>query len=363
MAPNIELYDRLQVPVDASQDDIKKAYRKLAMKHHPDKNPDDTETFKHISHAYSILSNAKQREHYDRFGMQDGPNTMDFANLFKDIFHDMPGGLFGGMFGPPQDLPPEVVEIRVTLSEVVTGTIRHIQFEALDLCQHCSGTGAQSQSDVHACHTCGGRGCLQHSPIPFVIATSVCNSCGGRGQLVKNICGHCEGKRVVYQKRGFEAKIPPGIPNGHVTILGSKGSFDLQAGRHRDLALTFCHQIPTGYRIDGLNVHLNLHLKLEEVLCGFNKTIYPYETSMNIHAPHYVDPSKEIVLLHKGLPDAKDVSRRGNIIIHCTVGFPSDDRCIRFQEFLCKLFKQPFPIPCPAGDDIMIWKGGHPIPS
>jgi molecular chaperone DnaJ len=347
----MDLYERLGVTADASADDIKRAYRQLALKHHPDKNPDgNPETFQAISHAYSVLSDRAKRERYDQFGT-DAAEAADFSDLFKDIFTGMPGGLFDGVFGPPRTMQSETVEVPISLRDVLKGTVRHIQFEALDLCPQCSGSGAHAPSDVLQCIACSGRGHVQQSPVPFLVATMMCPSCNGRGQLVKRPCAKCNGARTGYCKRSFEAKIPIGIPNGHRVTIPAKGSFDLNAGRHRDLTLAFKYVLPADTEVRGTDVHANVTVTLEDVLCGFRKPIDVYETPLHIHCPHYINPTHTLVIVNQGLPDAKNHAKRGDLVLHFKVEYPTDDRCSRYQEFLCKLFKRPFPPAPPSKDE------------
>ena len=373
-----ELYTHLGVDPSASAEEIKRAYRKMALRLHPDKNPDDPDKFKVVTHAYSVLSDPDKRAKYDQIGEEGvssgGGDPVNFANLFRDIFQDLPHGMFGGVgggingstfvfsHGPPQFRPaaaaaaaPEVIDVGLSLTDVVKGTLRSIQFEVLDRCQGCDGTGGASAADVVTCITCQGRGQVSHSPVPFMLATMVCGSCNGRGSMVRRPCVKCQGKRLCYSKRGIEAKIPAGIPDGHVTSLEGKGSFDLSNGRYRDLVLKFNYVLPPGVRRlspGSLDVHVDVDVSLDDVLCGFDKQILVYDQPLHIHAAQYVDPAKDIVVAGRGLPDPKG-QNLGSLVIHLHVVYPEPERYTKYNEFFCKLFKRPYPSP-PAAEGAVV---------
>jgi molecular chaperone DnaJ len=359
------LYDSLGVAPDCSPEEIKKAYRKLALKFHPDKNPEDPEKFKDITQAYAVLSDPEKRRMYDVTGKQDGQDSININDLFSEIFADVPGGLFGRMgqmpggnpfvfsaniFNNPhphQQLMPDMIEIKVSLADVYNGTSQHVEYEAMDVCLQCQGTKAHSPSDIITCVTCNGAGQIQHSPIPFVVTTAICHSCQGQGQMIRRTCSKCDGQGTSYAKRVFEIKIPKGISNGHVHVLEGKGSFDQHHKKCKDMLLKFTYNPENGLSIDGeRNVRMEISISLEDILCGFNKTILIYGKSLHIHCPCYTNPEKELIIDDYGIPDTKG-KNCGKLRIKFTVTYPDDDRCVKYQEIICKVMRRPYPLEKP----------------
>jgi molecular chaperone DnaJ len=357
-----ELYDALGVSPEADQEEIRRAYKKMALKYHPDKNPEDPDKFKDITHAYAILSDDEKRAVYDASGRHDGGPSVEgpsFHNLFTEIFSDLPFGFFS--FPQQQqhtiNVRPDEIEITMSISEVYHGTVKHVEYEALELCSQCHGSCAASMSDVWTCVTCNGSGQVQNNPLPFVVTVEGCQSCGGRGRVVKRPCVRCNGEGTVYAKRAFEIRLPRGLSDGHIHTLPGKGSYDVGAKCARDMVLRFNYDFTEdGVTVDGhRNVHMTIGVGLEDVLCGFKRVLSLYGKSLSIVAPHYFDPTKTTMVPGWGLPDGKG-SSYADLHITFNVIYPNDDRCVRYQAILCKLMKRQIPQveDSSAGDTVRI---------
>jgi len=239
-----DYYEILGVEKSSSDDEIKRAYRRLAMKYHPDRNPGDAEAevkFKESAEAYEVLSDPEKRRRYDQFGHEGlrgagGPATHDFSRMNVDdifsMFNDIFGG--GGGFGGPRagrgrrqgvargyDLETEVV---LSLDEVLDGCERDVEFTRLDVCDACSGSGAEPGTEPTTCPTCQGQGRVMQAGLGgmFRIATG-CPNCGGTGQVVKDPCKECRGRGRVPLKRSISVKIPPGIHTGQAVRVREEG--------------------------------------------------------------------------------------------------------------------------------------------
>jgi molecular chaperone DnaJ len=236
-----DYYEILGVAKTADADEIKRAYRRLAMKYHPDRNPGDSEAeakFKECAEAYEVLSDDQKRKIYDQYGhagLKGAPgggathdfsrmNVEDIFSMFNDIFSGGGGGFGGGrQRGPARgyDLETEVV---LTLEDVLAGVERDVEFTRLDVCEKCTGTGAKAGSKPVQCPTCGGHGKVQQSGLGgmFRMVTN-CPACGGRGQVVKEFCDACRGKGRQPKKRTIAVKIPPGIHDGQAVRVQGEG--------------------------------------------------------------------------------------------------------------------------------------------
>jgi molecular chaperone DnaJ len=357
-----DLYDTLGVLKTATAEEIKKAFKKLAMKYHPDKAKDDNDKkvnedrFKEINEAYTVLSDDAKRQQYDMFGTYDdngGGAHMhaDLNDLFGDLFSSgMPFMNMGGdhtsfrmFFGGPQGEHPQpqehthrsqhqdVIEIAVNMTELYHGVNKNIQYDILDKCETCKGLGAKSQSDIIKCVACGGKGHIPHQMGPFMVQ-QVCHSCGGKGSMIKEgrQCPSCNGAKVKYYGRSFNLKIPQGIPNKHIYKMEGKGSYDKATNTYNDIIIIFNHFIPQEFKIDYTtnNVHMRMKITLEELLCGFKKSIKIYDEKIDIHSECYFDPSKPKKIPNKGIPFFKK-KEGGDLHIAFDIEYPSHEKELR----------------------------------
>ena len=225
-------YEVLQVSKTASEAEIKRAYRKLAMKYHPDRNPGDQaaeEKFKEITEAYEVLSDPQKRAAYDQFGhagvnQNGGMGGGGFSGAgFGDIFDDLFGDIFGTRRSrgprPGRDLQ---YDLEITLEEAVNGATVEIRIPRHEPCQQCGGTGAASKDAIKTCPTCGGAGQVQIQQ-GFFVVTQPCPNCHGAGQVISDPCRACQGEGVVETLRKLSVKIPPGVDNGDRVRLAGEG--------------------------------------------------------------------------------------------------------------------------------------------
>ena len=227
-----DFYEVLGVSNDASSSQLKKAYHRLAMKYHPDQNPDDTEAeekFKEAANAYAVLSDPDKRARYDRFGMaafESGGRAGGFGGV-DDIFSafgDMFGDFFGGgRRGRRQARGADLrIALELTFAEAVWGTTKEMDVPRHVGCETCNGTGAKPGTVAKPCGTCGGRGQVMHSQGFFMIQTT-CPDCRGEGSVLTDPCSDCRGRKVVEKTSSLSVTVPPGVDNGQQLRLAGKG--------------------------------------------------------------------------------------------------------------------------------------------
>ena len=238
-----DYYEVLGVEKAADADEIKRAYRRLAMKYHPDRNPDDAEAeakFKEAAEAYEVLSDPEKRKVYDQFGHEglrgrgaaahdfSRMNVDDIFSMFNDIFG---GGGFGGMGGARGPAGHRVArgydletEVSLTLEDVLHGCSRDVEITRLDVCETCTGTGAKPGTTPETCTTCAGRGKVQQAGLGGMFRmVSACPTCRGRGKIIKDPCPTCRGKGRSPKKRTLSVKIPAGIHDGQAVRIQGEG--------------------------------------------------------------------------------------------------------------------------------------------
>lgn len=350
------LYDVLGVPRDASCDDIKKAYRKLALKFHPDKNKDDPEAeikFKKISEAYAILSDENKKQEYDQFGTVDEiPPMPDISNLFSQMFSGANGfghDPFSFMFGGKQHVQHivETINVDVTLEEVYEGSRKTINFQIVDKCADCGGTGAiDGNQNIINCLICKGRGMYTQQLSPFMVSTSKCPACSGNGKMIKEgkQCHSCHGQKVVKTTKSMDIKLPKGIPNGHQHRSDGKGSYNESTQKYNDILLVFNYKAQADHGIHNIdnhgNIHVNINLKFEELLCGFKRSLQPYGREIIFFSTGYINPQKPYVLKGLGLPQYKK-DTIGDLIIQFMISYPEDtSKITKYKDVFMKIFRK-----------------------
>jgi DnaJ-class molecular chaperone len=358
------LYETLGITKNASQDDIRKAYRKLAMKFHPDKASEKDkktheEKFKEVNEAYGVIGDPEKRKQYDTYGTYDN-NAVNNASM-HDVFSDMFGGdffsmsgqgqsgfkmFFGGGGPQPQSHQQDVIEVEVTLTDIYKGVTKKVSYEVLDKCDTCMGTGAKSPSDVVKCMTCNGQGSIPQQMGPFLIQQG-CGSCAGRGQVIKQgrQCLMCKGERMLYYSKSFDLRIPQGVPHKHIHRMEGKGSFDPHTNKYNDMVLIFIHRIEEEYKVDyeKNDVHITLDIPLEDLLCGFVNQIQIYDEVLTIYSKSYFNPTEPFVIERKGLPVFKK-KEHGNLMIHFKIMYPlQDEKFTKYHNIFLTMFKKKQP--------------------
>ena len=343
------LYDILGVEKNASQSDIKKAYRKLALKLHPDKAgecKESEEKFKKVGDAYAILSDENKRKTYDTFGSVDGLDAgagfsaHDFGDL-SDMLGEMfgrAGNPFGGNGSPfgfnfnvrhehseRENKIINDINVNIDICDLYYCKKKKIEKEIMVECVKCKGTGADDPTQIMKCLNCDGKGhIINVMGGGMIIQKSTCRSCMGKKQMFKKKCTTCNGEKYVKQKKNFEFKIPKHLPNGHKIMNGNT-------------LFHFRYDIDPKYKLDEHNnVHLNLSLSIEELLCGFIKHIVIYEDKYRIKSDGYFNPNKKLILKEKGIYN-NGKKKNADLIMHFVVKYDNNELLYKYAEVLRKM--------------------------
>lgn len=348
MRVEIDYYEVLGVEKTSDQDTIKKAYRKLAMQFHPDKNPGDKEAeekFKVAASAYEILGNAEKRAKYDRFGhaaFQQGGgggfhNTDDIFSSFSDIFGDFFGGRQqGGARGRRSNGPARGSDLRyiceIELKEVITGLERDLEFDTEDACKECDGSGAEKGSETETCPTCRGAGQVVASQGFFSVATT-CPTCHGGGKIIRNPCKHCQGKGRVRAGRKIRVNIPAGVDNGTQLRVTGEGEGGHRGGPAGDLYVEIRVKENDRFERHGLDVLSHVEVSYVHALLGAEIEVETFEGKDKITIPHGTNSGDRIRLEKKGIPSLRG-NGRGSLYYEIAVTVPKklskeEDRLLR----------------------------------
>lgn len=351
-----DYYEILGVARDADQDTIKKAYRKLAMQFHPDKNPGNHEAeekFKEAAGAYEILSDANKRAQYDRYGHNafrggagGGGGFQDVDDIFAN-FGDIFGDLFGGGMGGggqrqrrSRNEPRRGADLRyvteVTLKDVVTGLEKEIEFDTDKNCDSCNGSGAEKGSAPVGCTTCGGSGQVVRQQGFFAMA-STCPTCQGQGTIVKNPCKPCKGKGRVSEHRKIRLNIPPGVDTGTRLRVATEGEGGYRGGQPGDLYVEIRVKEDRRFERRGEDLISALNVDYLQMLLGAEIEVPTVTGKSTLEIPKGSQPEDHIKLVGEGLPSLRG-NRRGDIYFQVTVEFP--DKLTKDEEkFLREIAK------------------------
>lgn len=348
-----DFYEILGVAKSASQDEIKKAYRKVAMQHHPDRNPGDKaaeEKFKEAAEAYEILSDADKRAQYDRFGHQafgqgrgggggfngGGMNMDDIFSNFGDIFgDDSPFGSFfgGGGGGGRRSSGGRArgvrgsnlrVKIKLNYEEMAKGASKTIKVKKYITCTTCTGSGAKDKNSVQTCGTCGGSGQVRRVQNTFLgqmQTVTTCPTCNGEGTTVVNKCTACKGDGRVYGDETVTIDIPAGVQEGMQLSLNGKGNAGERGGAYGDLIVVIEEEAHAQLHRDGLNVAFDLHISIPDAVFGTQVEVPTIDGKAKIKIPAGTQSGKIFRLKGKGFPSVNSYEK-GDQLIHVNVWTP-----------------------------------------
>lgn len=349
MAEKRDYYEVLGVEKNADADAIKKAYRKAAIKFHPDKNPGDKEAeekFKEAAEAYDVLSNEDKRARYDRFGHagMNGPgggpggfggfggaggfSMDDIFEQFGDIF----GGTFGGFGGGRGRGRQRVnrgsdvrITVRLTLKEIAEGVTKKLKLNKVVACEKCGGTGAKDKSAFTTCSQCGGSGyviTVQNSFFGRMQTQSVCPTCQGEGRVIKDKCTHCGGEGTERGDKVVEVKIPAGVAEGMALTLQGMGNAARHGGVNGDLIVVIKEEEHPDFERQGNNLVHNLNISVTTAILGGDAEVPTIDGRVRISIEPGTQSGKVMRLRGKGLPDVNG-RVRGDIIVVVDVVIPT----------------------------------------
>ena len=344
MADKRDYYEVLGVSKDADEATIKKAYRKLAKKYHPDTNPGDKEAeakFKEASEAYAVLSDSEKRRQYDQFGHAafengggGGASGFDFGDM-GDIFGDIFGSdIFGSMFGGgrsrnnngPRRGADIRVNVRITFAESVTGTSKTIDVTLKDPCSKCNGTGAKPGTHPETCSKCGGKGQVvytQQSMLGMVRNVQPCPDCNGTGKIIKEKCPDCYGTGYISSKKTIEVNIPAGIDNGQCVRIQGKGEPGTNGGSRGDLLVAVMISADPAFERDGYNIFSDVVIDYPTAVLGGEVKVKTVDGEVLYEVKPGTASGTRVRLRGKGMPTLRNKDTRGDHYITLIVDIPT----------------------------------------
>ncbi len=342
-----DYYELLEVAKNASADEIKKAYRKMAIKYHPDKNPGDKaseEKFKEAAEAYEVLSNPEKKQRYDQYGHAglggnqgfgggghgaQGFNMEDIFSQFGDIFggHFGGGSFGGGRSGRRVNRGSNLrVKVKLNLSEIANGVEKKIKVNKYVACKPCSGTGAQNGSAMNTCATCRGAGQITRMTQTILGAmqtASTCPSCGGEGKTITDKCTSCHGDGIVREEEVISINIPAGVAEGMQLSVGGRGNMGARGGVAGDLIVVIEETEDEFLKRDGMHLFYDHYITFVDATLGTQIEVPTVDGKAKVKIDAGTQSGKVLRLKGKGLPDVNSYSR-GDILVNINVWTPQN---------------------------------------
>ena len=340
---NKDYYAALGLQKGASDDEIKKAFRKLAIKYHPDKNQGDKEAenkFKEINEAYQILSDPEKKERYDRFGTVDFDGSgfggggfgggFDFSEMggFGDIFESFFGG--GGGSSRRRNGPQKGADIEerinLTFEEAVFGVEKEINIDRNENCESCKGSGAKEGTSKKTCPTCNGQGQVRvqrQTPIGSFVSTSTCSNCNGSGSVIEEPCTSCRGKGQVRKRRTIKVKIPAGVDTGNIMPLRGQGDHGINNGQPGDLYILINVAHSKQFTRKGNDIYIDTTISMGKAALGTEITVPTVDGDVKYTIPAGTQSGTLFRLKGKGIPRVNSEGR-GDQYVKVIVDIPKN---------------------------------------
>lgn len=335
MAQKRDYYDILGVQRNASPEALKKAYRKLALKYHPDKNPGDQaaeKKFKEAAEAYEVLSNNDKRKLYDQFGHEGllrnragNAQNMNVDDIFEQFSH-----VFGGrnFFNRESQRVRRGTDLRITLKlslqEVATGTTKKIKIKRYNTCDTCGGRGAKDARSVTQCSNCKGTGQIQrvvNTMLGGMVTASVCTTCAGEGEIVTTPCATCQGEGRTLQSETLSIQIPAGVSHEMQLSMTGKGHAPVRGGTPGDLLVTIEEKEDEHLKRDGNHVHYQLYISMVDAALGSEAEVPTLGGKAKVKIPAGTQSGKTLLLRGKGIKDIHGYGT-GDQLVHVQVWTP-----------------------------------------
>ncbi|TCS43243.1 molecular chaperone DnaJ [Reinekea marinisedimentorum] len=309
-----DYYETLGLSKGVDEKEIKKAYRRMAMKYHPDRNPDDKEAetkFKEVNEAYEVLSDSQKRQAYDQFGHAGvdgqggfgghGAGAGSFSDIFGDVFGDIFGGGGGGRGRSSVQRGSDLkYNLELTLEEAVRGVEKTIKVPTLVNCETCDGSGAKKGTSPTTCTTCGGSGQVRMQQ-GFFAVQQTCPTCSGTGKIIKEPCDSCYGRGVKEETKTLNVKVPPGVDTGDRIRLSGEGEAGRNGGPAGDLYVEVHVRKHDIFERDGANLYCEVPISITEAALGGELEVPTLEGRVKLKIPHETQTGKLFRLRGKGV--------------------------------------------------------------
>lgn len=336
-----DFYEVLGLQKGASEEEIKKAFRKLAIKYHPDKNQGDKEAeekFKEINEAYQVLSDPEKKARYDQYGDADfgagggyggyGAQDYDFSDFggFGDIFDSFFGGGGGGRRKPGGPAKGSDLEYTVTLTfeEAVAGVEKEISITRNEKCETCGGTGAKEGTEPKTCDKCGGTGQIRvqrNTPLGSFMSMNTCDKCGGKGTIISDPCQECKGSGKIRKNRKITVNIPAGVDTGNVIPLRGQGDHGANGGPAGDLYVNIRVMPHKLFKRKGYDIYMDSHISFSKAALGVELKVPTIDGDVKYSVPAGTQPGTVFRLKGKGVPRVNGHGR-GDQYVNVVVDIP-----------------------------------------